>query len=106
MAPLEVVIGKEEQHVLNNAFYYLHISLTIKATQNRGFFSFLIRWPTKYSLFHLNQNTSSLQILSRYQFFDRKFKTEDYEFQTYFKPAFSRANKLVRTDQSITAWIT
>lgn len=40
MAPLDVVIGKEEQHVLNNAFYYLHISLTNKATQNRGLFFF------------------------------------------------------------------
>lgn len=37
MVPLEVVIGHEE-HVVNNAFYDLHISLTNKATQNRGFF--------------------------------------------------------------------
>lgn len=38
MVPLEVVVAKEEQHVLNNAFYDLHISSTNNATQNRGVF--------------------------------------------------------------------
>lgn len=42
MAPLQLVIGKEEQHVLDNALYYLHISLTNKATQKIFFLLFRI----------------------------------------------------------------
>lgn len=68
MVPLEVVTAKEEQHVLNNAFYDLHISSTNKAAQNRGvFFSFLNKLTTIIFIIPLE---------SKHQFFTNSSITE------------------------------
>lgn len=84
MAPLDVVIGKEEQHVLNNAFYYLHISLTNKATQNRGLFFFflnkltniifIVSLESKHQFFTNNSVIEKFSPIINFSFSIKKFK--------------------------------
>lgn len=82
MALLDVVIGKEEQHVLNNAFYYLHISLTNKAIQNGGFFFlnkltniiFIVSLESKHQLFTNSSIIEKFSPIINFSFSIKNFK--------------------------------